>query len=152
MYKRLFCLLVLVSVCLICGCHSDIVCTNNLKAIEHKCVYIEDLKTEDPSIGKVLRDVIEKEFVRKRFDICDPNHATVLISGAAFLTNQSKGSQNPLFLGGSTTASQAIESISLIAKNNKGEILASASYDNVDRQSASKIATEFGKDVANKLK
>jgi hypothetical protein len=115
-------------------------------------VYIEDLKTEDPSIGKVLRDVIEKEFVRKRFEICDQNNATILISGAAFLTQQSAGSQNPLFLGGSTKANQAIESISLVAKNNKGEILASASFDNVDRRSASKIATEFGNAVAGKLK
>jgi hypothetical protein len=152
MIKMLFCLLALVPICFICGCNSDIVCTDNLKKLERKCVYIEDLTTEDPSIGKVLRDVIEKEFVRKRFEICDQNNATVLISGAAFLTQQSKGSQNPLFLGGSTTGSQAIESISLIAKNNKGEILASASFDNVDRRSASKIATEFGNAVAGKLK
>jgi hypothetical protein len=47
---------------------------------------------------------------------------------------------------------QAIESISLVAKDSNGEILLSASYDNKERYSASQLAKEFGAALANKIK
>lgn len=136
------------------GCHYDIVRNKNVKLDGRKCVCIESIKTQDPHIGTVLRDVIEKEFVRRGFEICDANSATVLISGSAFLTERAESSQNFVLLvgGGSAKSSQAIESVSLVVKNTSGEILATASYDNSERYTASKLATEFGGALAERLK
>lgn len=132
------------------GCHSDVVCTEYLKKLENKCVHIKPLESEDPQIGKVLRDVLEKEFIRRNVQICDPNTATILISGATFLTVRATSSE-ALFMG-SSDSRQAIESVSLVAKDPNGLILMSASYDNQDRRSASKLAQEFGAALAAKLK
>ncbi len=132
------------------GCHTDVVCTKQLKELTHKCVYVEPLKTESPVVGQVLRDVIEKEFVRRRIEICDVNSATIIIGGSAFLTQRAEESRN--FLGGSANSSQAIESVSLVAKNRDGEILASASYDNNERYTAGRLGKELGGALADKLK
>jgi hypothetical protein len=40
----------------------------------------------------------------------------------------------------------------LVAKDSSGEMLLSASYDNKDRLSASKLAHEFGSAIADKLR
>ena len=140
----------LLAINLLAGCRSDIVCTERMKLLDRKCVYIEPLKTEEASVGRVLRDVLEKEFVRKQLEICDCNNATMFISGAAFLTERSASNQNLLVASG--TSSQAIESVSLIVKDRDGQILATASYDNNERFTASKLAKEFGGELANKLK
>ncbi len=140
--------LVIVSVLL--GCSSDIVSTKALKLLQNKCVYVEPLESEDSQIGKVLRDVIVKEFIRQDVQICDPNSATVLVSGATFLTVRSTSGE-ALFMG-SSDSRQAIESVSLVARDPNGQILLSASYDNQDRRSASKLAQEFGAALAPKLK
>ena len=132
------------------GCNSDIVTTNRLKKLTHRCVYIAPLESKDRQIGKVLRDVIEKEFIRKKIKLCDPNTATVFMTGATFLTARATSSRT--ILTTSSYSSQAIESVSLVAKDSEGEILLSASYDNKDRQSASQLAKEFGSALANKLK
>ena len=132
------------------GCRSDIVCTQRVKLLSHKCVYIEPLQTQDLHVGKVLRDVIEKEFARRRFEICDANSATILVSGAAFMTERSV-SKRDLF-GSSGASSEAIESVSLVVKNRAGELLATASYDNNERYTASKLGTELGGALAGKLK
>lgn len=124
------------------GCGSDIVCTDRLKMLEHKCVYITPLESEDPHVGKVIRDVLEKELLRQNIDLCDPNTATVLFTGATFMTVR----------GGASAASQAIESVSLVGKDVNGEMLLSASYDNKERYSASRLAKEFGSTLAKKLK
>ena len=139
---------------LIAGCNYDIVRNQKIKLDEPKCVCIERINTQDPYIGKVLRDVIEKEFVRRGFALCDANNATIIISGSAFLTERSKASQNFILIvgGGSSNSNQAIESVSLTAKNKAGQILATASYDNSERFTASKLATEFGRAFADKLK
>ncbi len=134
----------------IAGCNTDIVVTPQLKQIEHKCFYLEPLNTKNDSIGQVLRDVIEKEFVRQSFELCNEGDASILISGSAFLTARTEGSNN--FFGGNTLSTQAIESISLTAKDRSGKLLATASYDNNDRLSASKLGMKFGRDLANKLK
>lgn len=149
--NRLYWLVGLLVISAVVGCHSDIVCTNRLKELEHKCVYIEPLESDDPHVGEVLRDVIVKEFVRKKVELCDANTATVFITGATFMTVRATSSQH--FLGGASSASsQAVESVSIVAKDNNGEILLSASYDNKERYSASKLAKEFGSALANKLK
>jgi len=139
---------------LIAGCNYDIVRNKNVKLEEAKCVFIEPLKTQEPHIGAVLRDVIEKEFVRNGFVLCDANGATIFISGTAFLTERSKSSENfVLFLGGaSAKSSSAIESVSLIAKNKAGQIIATASYDNSESFTASRLATEFGRAFSSQLK
>jgi hypothetical protein len=148
--NRLYWLIGLLAIGVSAGCNSDIVTTNRLKELTYKCVYIAPLESEDPQVGKVIRDIIEKEFIRKKIDLCDPNTATVFITGATFLTARATASGT--FLSTSSYSSQAIESVSVVAKNSNGEVLLSASYDNKDRQSASKLAKEFGSALANKLK
>ena len=154
MCKTRTALTVIVILSLTASCHYDIVRNKNVKLDGHKCICIESIKTQDPYIGTVLRDVIEKEFVKRRFEICDANRATILINGSAFLTERAESSQNFLLLvgGGSASSSQAIESVSLMVKNTSGEILATASYDNSKRYTASKLATEFGGALAERLK
>ncbi len=148
--NRLYWLIGLLAIGMSAGCNSDIVTTNRLKELTHTCVYIAPLESEDPQVGKVIRDVIEKEFIRKKIELCDSNTATVFITGAAFLT--ARATSSGTFLSTSSSSSQAIESVSLVAKNSNGEVLLSASYDNKDRYSASKLAKEFGTALANKLK
>ncbi|MHC4912876.1 MAG: hypothetical protein ACYTE5_07715 [Planctomycetota bacterium] len=132
------------------ACNSDIVCTDRLAMLDYKCVYIEPLKSENPQVGEVLRDVLEKELIRRNVEVCDPNSATIFVSGATFLTERSTSDKN--FLGGSSTSSQAIESISLVAKDCIGQVLVSASYDNQERHSASRLAKDFGSALAEKLR
>ena len=148
--NRLYWLIGLLAIGVSAGCNSDIVTTNRLKELSHKCIYLAPLESEDPQVGKVIRDIIEKEFIRKKIELCDPNTATVFITGATFLTARATASGT--FLSTSSYSSQAIESVSVVAKNSDGEVLLSASYDNKDRQSASKLAQEFGSALANKLK
>ncbi len=124
------------------GCSSDIVSADRLKMLEQKCVYIAPLESEDPHVGKVIRDCLEKELMRQQIELCDPNTATILFTGATFMTVRGSGA----------ASSQAIESVSLVGKDTNGEILLSASYDNKDRYSASKLAQKFGSALAKKLK
>lgn len=132
------------------GCNTDIVCTGRLKTLEYKCVYIAPLESEDPQVGKVLRDILEKELVRRKIQLCDPDSATVLISGATFLTVRAKSNED--WFGSSSASNEAIESISVVAKDREGELLLSASYDNKKRYTASKLGREFGSTLANKLR
>ena len=148
--NRLYWLIGLLAIGVSAGCNSDIVTTNRLKELTLKCVYIAPLESEDPQVGKVIRDIIEKEFIRKKIELCDSNTATIFITGATFLTV--KATSSGTILTTSSYSSQAIESVSLVAKNSNGEILLSASYDNKERYSASKLAQEFGAALANKLK
>ena len=143
--NRLRWITILLMISVFAGCNSDIVTTNHLKALPHKCVNISPLESEDPQIGKVIRDVIEKEFIRRKIELCDSDTATIFITGATFLTVRATTNQ-------SLIGSQAIESVSLVAKNINGEVVLSASYDNKDRLSASKLAQEFGSAVADKLR
>ena len=148
--NRLCWLIGLLAIAASTGCNSDIVTTQYLKKLNHKCVYLEPIESDDPHVGKVIRDVIEKEFIRKKIELCDPNTATIFITGATFLTARATSSGS--FLGRSSSSTQAIESVSVVAKDGSGQVLLSASYDNKDRYSASKLAREFGSALANKLK
>jgi len=148
--NRLYWFIGLLAIAVSAGCNSDIVTTHRLKELNHKCIYVAPLESEDPQVGKVIRDVIEKEFIRRKIELCDLNTATVFITGATFLTARATSSRT--FLSTSSYSSQAIESVSLVAKNSNGEVLLSASYDNKERYSASKLAQEFGAALANKLK
>lgn len=140
--NRLVLFVGILGICISAGCNSDIVCTPQLKMLEYKCVYIEPLESEDPHVGKVLRDAFEKEFIRQKVALCDPNTATVIISGSTFMTVR----------GTASSTGQYIESITVVAKNTSGEVLLSASYDNKERYSASRLAQEFGSALASKLK
>ena len=143
--NRLYWLIGLFVIGISAGCNSDIVTTNHLKALPHKCVSIAPFESENPQIGKVVRDVIEKEFIRRKIKLCDSDTATIFVTGATFLTVRATTNQ-------SLIGSQAIESVSLVAKNINGEVVLSASYDNNNRLSASKLAQEFGSAVADKLR
>ncbi len=148
--NRMYWLIGLLVIVTSAGCNSDILTTNRLKELTHKCVYIAPIDSEEPQIGKVIRDIIEKELIRKRIELCDPNSATIFMTGATFLTAKAVSSGS--ILSTSSYSSQSIESVSLVAKDSSGEILLSASYDNKDRLSASKLAQEFGSAIANKLR
>jgi len=110
----------LLAVSIIAGCHSDIVCTRQLAAIEHKCVHIEPIESENPYVGQVLRDVLEKEFIRKNVQMCDANSATVFITGSTFMTLRSSPDAGSLGSRKSAAANQAIESISITATDSEG--------------------------------
>jgi len=140
--NKLYWLIGLLAISASAGCSSDIVSADRLKMLEHKCVYIAPLESEDPHVGKVIRDCLEKELMRQQIELCDPNTATVLFTGATFMTVRGSGA----------ASSQAIESVSLVGKDTNGEMLLSASYDNKERYSASKLAQKFGSALAKKLK
>ncbi len=127
------------------GCNSDIVTTNRLKALPRKCVNISPFESQDPQVGKVIRDIIEKEFIRRKIELCDSDTATIFITGATFLTVRANTNQG-------LSGNQAIESVSLVAKDRNGEVVLSASYDNMAQLSATKLAQEFGSAVADKLR
>jgi len=134
------------------GCHTDIVTTKQLKAVKDKCVYIKSIESEDPFVGKVLRDVLEKEFIRKSVHFCDAETANIIVTGSTFLTTRSSGQRGVFGLGGKESSAQAIESVTIIAKDPQGVTLMTASYDNADQFTASKLAQEFGSSLAGKLK
>ena len=150
--NRLCWLIGLLAIGVSTGCNSDIVTTRGLKKLTHKCVYIAPIESDDPHVGKVIRDVIEKEFVRRNIELCDSDTATVFITGATFLTANAKSNGSFFGIGSSSSSTQAIESVSVVAKDSSGQVLLSASYDNKDRLSASKLAQEFGSAVADKLR
>ena len=150
--NRLCWLIGLLAICVSTGCNSDIVTTRNLKELNHKCVYLEPVESDDPHVGKVIRDVIEKEFIRRKIELCDSDTATIFVTGATFLTAKAKSNGSFFGIGSSSSSNQAIESVSVVAKDSNGQILLSASYDNRDRHSASRLAREFGSALADKLK
>ncbi len=134
------------------GCHSDIVCTKHLKSLTHKCVHIEPIESENPYVGQVLRDVLEKEFIRRRFEMCDANTATVLIHGSTFMTVRASADAGGLGSHKSSAANQAIESVTVTARNAAGQTLLTASYDNCEQYTASKLAKEFGAALVEKFR
>jgi hypothetical protein len=148
--RRLHWLIGLLIIVVSTGCHSDIVSTRRLKSLEHKCVYIAPLDSEDPQVGKVLRDILEKELVRRNIQICDSDSATIFVSGATFLTVRATSSDG--IFGASSSSNQAIESISVVAKDRDGELLLSASYDNKKRYTASQLGREFGAALADRFR
>ncbi len=139
---------------LFAGCNTDIVTTNQLNAIKNKCVYVTPIESQDPYVGKVLRDVIEKEFVRKHIQLCDANTANVILTGSTFMTTRSQGETSWLLnlFGGKQSSAQAIESVTITAKDRAGNLLLTASYNNIDQQTASKLAQDFGSTLADKLR
>jgi hypothetical protein len=134
------------------GCHTDIVTTKQLKAVKNKCIYVHAIESEDPYVGMVLRDILEKELIRKKVQLCSAESATVVISGSTFMTLRSSAEAG--LLGGqkSAAASQAIESLTITAKDQQGNVLLTASYDNAEQFTASKLAQSFGSALADKLK
>jgi hypothetical protein len=135
---------------LLAGCHSDIVTTNYLKELDQKCVYIAPVQSEDSHVGQVVRDVLEKEFIRRKIPLCDPNSATVILTGATFMTTRGKSSSN--WVTSAATSAQACESVSITAKDRENHILLSASYDNSGRKTVSQFAKNFGSALAAKFR
>jgi hypothetical protein len=149
--KKAFAISVMLA--LFAGCNTDIVTTKQLKTIKNKCVYVTPIESQDPYVGKVIRDVLEKEFVRKHIQLCDADNANVILTGSTFMTTRSHGETSMLNLfGGKQSSAQAIESVTITAKDKAGNILLTASYNNVDQLTASKLAQEFGSTLADKLK
>lgn len=150
--KKAFAISVLLA--LLAGCNTDIVTTDQLKTVKNKCFYVTPIDSQDPYVGKVLRDVLEKEFIRKHIQLCDANTATVILTGSTFMTNRSQGEVSMLngLFGGKQSSAQAIESLTITAKDKTGNVLLTASYNNVDQKTASKLAQDFGSTLADKLK
>ncbi len=132
------------------GCNTDIVTTKHLKAVKPKCVYIESIESKDPYVGKVIQGVLEKEFIRKKVQLCDANSANIILTGSTFLTTRSTGKTD--WFGSKESAAESVESITITAKDPNGNILLTASYDNDEQLTASKLAQEFGSALAGKLK
>jgi len=147
---RSVCLMAFAATILLAGCHSDIVTTNYLKQLDDKCVYVAPVQSEDPHVGQVIRDVLEKEFIRKKITLCDPNSATVILTGATFMTTRGKSSSN--WVTSSATSAQACESVSITAKDRENHVLLSASYDNSGRKTVSQFARSFGSALAVKFR
>jgi hypothetical protein len=124
------------------GCSSDIVATRQLKLLDHKCVHIATIESENPYVGQVIKEILAKEFLRHKVQLGDADTANIFITGTTFMTVRavSKKSQ------------EAIESVSLEARDRDGKILLSASYDNTKRYTASRLAKEFGQALASKLR
>jgi hypothetical protein len=142
-----------VMLALFAGCNTDIVTTSQLKTIKNKCVCVTPIDSQDPYVGKVLRDVLEKEFIRKHIQLCDANTANVILTGSTFMTTRAHGETSMLNLfGGKQSSAQAIESVTITAKDKAGNILLTASYNNVDQLTASKLAQDFGSTLADKLR
>ena len=149
--KKAFAISVMLA--LFAGCNTDIVTTSQLKTIKNKCVCVTPIDSQDPYVGKVIRDVLEKEFVRKHIQLCDADNANVILTGSTFMTTRSHGETSMLNLfGGKQSSAQAIESVTITAKDKAGNLLLTASYNNVDQQTASKLAQDFGSTLADKLK
>jgi len=149
--NRSFLLLGLLAVVSGCG-SSDIVTTKVLKALDERCVHIETIQSQDPYVGRVLSDILQKEFIRHKVALCDSDSATIIVTGSTFMTVRSAGDASRLKSRKSAAANEAIESISLTAKDQDGQILLTASYDNKKQQTAAKVAREFGRAVAIKLR
>jgi len=132
------------------GCHSDIVTTKQLGAVKNKCVFVQPIESQDPYVGKVIRDVLEKEFVRKGVRMCDAETANVIMTGSTFLTVRSSGKKD--WFGGKESSAQAIESLTIAAKDKAGNVLLTASYDNSEQFTASKLAQGFGQALADRLR
>jgi hypothetical protein len=146
--NRMFVLIAVLVIFTSAGCNSDIVCTEKLKELDERCIYIEPIECDSPYVGKVLRDVLEKEFIRDRFEICDQNSATVFITGSTFMTTRFAKNANKK----SAAANESVESVSLCVKDKSGQILMTASYDNKNQYTVSKLAKEFGSTISAKLK
>jgi uncharacterized lipoprotein YajG len=145
-------LLICISLVLFAGCHTDIVTTKQLKAVKPKRVYINQIDSQDPYVGKVLQEVLAKEFIRKKVQLCDADSSTIILNGSTFLTTRSSGSKGLFGIGGKESSAQAIESVTVSAKDREGNILLTASYDNTEQFTASKLAQEFGSALADKLR
>ena len=149
--KKAFAISVMLA--LFAGCNTDIVTTSQLKTIKNKCVCVTPIESQDPYVGKVMRDVLEKEFIRKHIQLCDADTANVILTGSTFMTTRAKGETSMLnLLGGKQSSAQAIESVTITAKDKAGNLLLTASYNNVDQQTASKLAQDFGSTLADKLR
>jgi len=135
-----------------CGGPSDIVRTKALKSVTERCVHIQPIQSSDQYVGQVLSDVLQKEFIRAKVVLCDPDSATILVTGSTFMTTRSAPDARRLKSRKSAAANEAIESISLTAKDREGQILLTASYDNKKQQTAAVLAKRFGRAVARKLK
>jgi len=149
--NRSFLLLGLLAVVSGCG-SSDIVSTKALELLDERCVHIETIQSQDPFVGRVLSDIFQKEFIRHKVALCDPDSATIIVTGSTFMTVRSAGSAGRLKSRKSAAANEAIESISLTARDQNGQILLTASYDNKKLQTAGTLAREFGRAVAIKLR
>jgi len=148
--NRVFCFLALLPVFV--GCHSDVVATGYLKKIPDKCVYVSPIECQDPYVGKVLKDVLEKEFIRKHVRLCDADGANIILTGSTFMTYRAAVDAKGWGGRKSSAANEAIESVTITAKDRAGNILLTASYDNVEQFTASKLAAEFGSTLAGKFK
>ena len=148
--NRIYCYVGLLIIVISAGCNYDIVTSKRLKELDYRCIYVAPIDSEEPQIGQVIKDVIEKEFMRKKVKLCDPNNATIFMTGSTFLT--AKAVSSGTIIMSSSYSSQSIESVTLVAKDSNGEMLLSASYDNKDRLGASKLAQELGSAIADKLR
>jgi len=64
--NRIYCYVGLLIIVISAGCNYDIVTSKRLKELDYRCIYVAPIDSEEPQIGQVIKDVIEKEFMRKK--------------------------------------------------------------------------------------
>jgi len=42
------------------GCLSDVTVTREFMALDYKCVYVGEIKSDDPHVSEILQDCLEK--------------------------------------------------------------------------------------------
>ncbi len=144
--------LILALLIAVIGCNSDVVTTKHINNLTVKCVHVMPIQSDDPYVGQVLSDVIEKEFIRRNFELCGADSATIIISGSTFMSMRSGPDAGSLGGRKSAAANECIDSVSITAVDNLGNVLLTASYDNRELYTVSKVGMEFGAMLADKLK
>lgn len=131
------------------GCRTDVVISPELKALPDKRIHVADFTADTEGIGHVIRDVMIKELLREGVTLSSENQANLFITGAAFLTDHTRG-RSGIFTA-SSMQTQAIESVSVVIKTRDGTVMGSGSYNNSKRKSAAEIGKALGEEIADEL-
>lgn len=154
--KRVFVASLLV--CSIYGCYSDIAVTEKFKSLEQKRIYVGQIECDNPRVGEILQDCIQKEFVKAKLDISNQDDATMIIGGSVFITPKKDISGTGVFgeygggVYGAGKEKILIDSVSLQVKAKDGTLLAIASFNNWADLNVEEVGRYLGGDLANKLK
>ena len=140
------------------GCYSDVTVTKELKTLDRKCIHIGQIDCNNPRVAKILRDCLQKEFIKAKLDVCDEDTATMIMTGDVFMTTEKEFAGSGWFgsygSGGYVGGKEAlaIDSTSFQVKTKDGRLLAVASYNNWVRERVERVGHFLGYDLASKLK
>jgi hypothetical protein len=150
--RTFFNIIPVASMLVLSGCHMDVmVDRERLAEVGLRCVHIGPLASANEPLAQVVRDVLEKEFMRREMGPCTAEEATLLMSGS--IDALSINTTRKKFLGPlEETSRESISSVSLVVKDREGSVVLSMSFDNQDRHSAIHLGRMLGRDLAKKLR